>query len=273
MIARLKDQPQIADRDEAEAARLLGVLSPSAPDPDMESRVYARLAAQPRPAMQRRWVMACVGLLLVSTTILAAALVHRWMTNTHRSSSAAPANATVLAASERATPRPASEPAEPASVGSSPPAAAPAALPGVHPTPPRPVHAGTVRHRSAGPDSVAAKHEETATAETQAPATEAPSNEARMAAAPSEEAAMVLAAMRSLRRGHDPLKAGALLEQYLDRFPRGALVEEALALGMEAALDRNDATAARRLADRYVQHYPAGRFNGLARRAMGGKGP
>jgi hypothetical protein len=94
-----------------------------------------------------------------------------------------------------------------------------------------------------------------------------------MAAAPSEEATMVLAALRALRRGHDPVKAGVLLEQYLTRFSSGVLVEEALALGMEAALDRNDAAVATRLAERYTQRYPAGRFSSLARRAMGKKGP
>jgi outer membrane protein assembly factor BamD (BamD/ComL family) len=104
-------------------------------------------------------------------------------------------------------------------------------------------------------------------------AAETSSSEARMAAAPSEEAALVLSALRALRRGHDPVQAGALLDQYLARFSRGVLGEEALALGMEAALDRNDTTAAARLADQYMRRYPAGRFTDLARRAMGSKGP
>jgi outer membrane protein assembly factor BamD (BamD/ComL family) len=118
---------------------------------------------------------------------------------------------------------------------------------------------------------VAAKHDETTVPEVEARDTS--SSEARMAAAPSEEAALVLAAMRALRRAHDPVKAGVLLEQYLSRFPGGVLVEEALALGMEAALDRADAATARRLAERYTQRYPAGRFGALARRATASKGP
>lgn len=287
MTARLKDQGQFADRDEGEAARLLGVLSPSAPDAAMESRVYARLVAQPGRTLQRRWVVACVGLLLVSTTILAAALVHRWATKPHPSSPPAPMSTTELPASERPGAQPAGEPAhqlaEPATVqdlGASPPAGA---LPGAHGVPPRRIHGGIEKHRSAGPGNVAAKQDEIAAPETQAhppvaPSSQAqppvaPSSEARMAAAPSEESTMVLAALHALRRGHDPVKAGALLEQYLARFPRGVLVEEALALGIEAALDRKDAAVARRLAEQYVQHFPAGRFTGLARRATGSKAP
>jgi hypothetical protein len=277
MTARLKDQAQFSDRDEAEAARLLGVLG-RAPDPALESRVYARLMAQPGATVywQRRWVVACVALLLVSTTILAAALVHRWLAKSSPTSNASPMGKVEPPAPQAPVARPASETSDRIAVPStarggvdSPP---PIAQPSAPAVPAPPSHPVTARRRSAGQGNVPTKHEAAPT-ETQAQATETSSSEARMAAAPSEEATMVLAALRALRRGHDPVKAGALLEQYLARFSGGVLVEEALALGMEAALDRNDAAAAIRLAERYTQRYPAGRFSGLARRAMGNERP
>lgn len=267
MTARLKDQQQFADRDEAEAARLLARLSPSEPDPIMESRVYARLTAQAgrrAESRQRRWVVACVGLLLVSTTILAAALVPGRLAKPRPTSNVSTTSTVELAAPRAPGAERATEVA-----GLSPPTAA---LSGAH-TPAHPVHPGTPRRRPAGPGAPAAKHDEAAAPEPQGSPAQTSSSEARMAAAPSEEATMVLAALRALRREHAPVKAGALLDQYLARFPRGVLVEEALALGMEAALARNDAAAATGLADRYLRRYPGGRFTGLARQAMGSKTP
>jgi outer membrane protein assembly factor BamD (BamD/ComL family) len=83
---------------------------------------------------------------------------------------------------------------------------------------------------------------------------------------PPEEAALVMAALRSLRRGHNPVQAGALLQSYLARFPEGVLTEEALALGIEAAVARHDAASAKAIAKQYLGRYPAGRFVALARK-------
>jgi hypothetical protein len=47
------------------------------------------------------------------------------------------------------------------------------------------------------------------------------------------------------------------------------LAEEALAVGIEAAVARLDTRAARLLAEQYLGHYPTGRFVGLARKASG----
>ncbi len=299
MIVRLKDQQQLADGDEGEAARLLTLLSASEPDPRMESRVYARLMAQPGRAMghrHRRLVFACVGLLLVSTTILAAVLTHRWRAKVRSTMKLSARSTTELAAVPQVASVSASEGAhrvaEPVAeqlagsaadrgVGVGPPAVPHHAAPVL---PSHPIHPGTAKRRAGGTGNLTAKHDE-ATLPPPPAATEVSSGDARssarseaaseaqMAAAPSEEATLVLAALRALRRSHDPVKAGALLEQYLTRFPHGVLVEEALALGMEAALDRRDAAAASRLAGRYVQSYPTGRFTDLARRAMRGAGP
>src|SRR5262249_27203642 len=79
-------------------------------------------------------------------------------------------------------------------------------------------------------------------------------------------AAMLYAAGRALRRQHDPVRAGALIDRYLARFPDGALVEEALALGIEAATARDDVRAADYGA-RYLERFPSGRFRAAAERA------
>jgi len=81
------------------------------------------------------------------------------------------------------------------------------------------------------------------------------------------EAELVLDATLALRRAHEPRRSLNLLKQYLTRYPRGALIEESMALAMEAMAALDDASAARVAAD-YVQRYPAGRFGGLARTAM-----
>jgi hypothetical protein len=85
-------------------------------------------------------------------------------------------------------------------------------------------------------------------------------------AAPAQETALVLAAVRALRREHDPGRAGTLLDDYIRRFPDGVLAEEALALAIEAASARGDGRAAT-LARAYLKRYPQGRFERAARAA------
>ena len=84
---------------------------------------------------------------------------------------------------------------------------------------------------------------------------------------PKDEPTMVATAMRALRRDHDPARAGRLLDDYLARWPDGALVEEALALGIEAARARGDAREST-LAAEYLRRFPSGRFADAARRAL-----
>ena len=90
---------------------------------------------------------------------------------------------------------------------------------------------------------------------------------------------MVAAAVRALRRDHDAARAGALLDTYVRRWPDGALVEEAMALSIEAAQAQargqqgeNDVRA-RALANRYLQRFPAGRFSETAHRALARPAP
>ena len=82
----------------------------------------------------------------------------------------------------------------------------------------------------------------------------------RVAASPARERTQVLDALIALRRDHDPERAQALLEPYLQRSRPGTLREEALVLAIEAADARSDRARAARLAGVYQEEYPGGRF-------------
>jgi hypothetical protein len=91
----------------------------------------------------------------------------------------------------------------------------------------------------------------------------------RAASVPTnEDTGPVLAAMRALRREHDPVRARALLGIYLSQNPNGALAEEVLAMSIEAAVAHHDSDAPV-LASRYLYLYPTGPFRALARRTLG----
>jgi hypothetical protein len=83
-----------------------------------------------------------------------------------------------------------------------------------------------------------------------------------------EDASPVLAALRALRRGHDPVGARALLDAYMRQHPDGTLFQEALAISIEAAVAHHDPDAAA-LAARYLRLYPTGPFRALARQTVG----
>lgn len=85
------------------------------------------------------------------------------------------------------------------------------------------------------------------------------------AATSTQERTQVLDALIALRRDHDAVRAGALLDRYLAAHPRGALREEALVLATEAADARGDHGMAQRLARSYQAEYPDGRFQQFAR--------
>ena len=80
------------------------------------------------------------------------------------------------------------------------------------------------------------------------------------------DAVLVLDAIAALRREHDPARARERLDLYAKRNPNGPLIEEALALSIEAAMAEGDARAVV-LADRYLARYPTGRFRAAAQQA------
>ena len=83
----------------------------------------------------------------------------------------------------------------------------------------------------------------------------------------SEDPSLVVSAIQALRQDHDPARASQLLGAYLRTYPRGALVEEAIALSFEAAEARQSAAAAT-FAQRYLRDYPQGRFRAAAERVL-----
>ncbi len=92
----------------------------------------------------------------------------------------------------------------------------------------------------------------------------------RPASNPSrEESVLVVQAVQALRGIHDPSRASRLLDQYLARFPRGALIEEAMALRIEAASARDPHLAAA-AGREYLRRFPKGRFREAAEQAQHG---
>ena len=85
------------------------------------------------------------------------------------------------------------------------------------------------------------------------------------AAPPREEAQLVARAMQLLRVEHDTVRAAHILDDYLERYPHGALLEEALVLDVEAASGHDDARAAE-LSRAYLNRFPDGRHAEAARR-------
>ena len=88
----------------------------------------------------------------------------------------------------------------------------------------------------------------------------------------SEDPSQVVDAIQALRNDRDPVRASRLLAGYLTRYPHGALVEEAIALSIEAAA-ANHSPAAASFAERYLRQYPNGRFRQTAEQALAARAP
>jgi hypothetical protein len=82
------------------------------------------------------------------------------------------------------------------------------------------------------------------------------------------ESSLIIDAVRALRRDRDPARALSLAEVAMDRYPQGAQIEEAMALGMEAAKAAGDGAAARRLAERYLASFRTGHFADRAQQIL-----
>jgi hypothetical protein len=258
MKQRLLEMQEFCDPDEAETARLLRSLSPAAASEAAEKRVYARVCARRSRGPRLVRVAVLVTSLLVSTTILCATLARRWLASSDQKS-------IVLG-------MPAAQPRHPAARPE--PEVRPAPADSI-PTFPSATDEGVVAsasathvssHRARPRDALAGKGQAVASSDPPGPVEESSAKEMAPAPAPPEEAALVLAALRSLRREHNPAQASALSRSYLSRFPEGVLTEEAFAVGIEAAAARHDAASAAALANQYLGRYPAGRFVGLARK-------
>jgi hypothetical protein len=260
MTKRLLDMQDFCDPDVAETARLLRSMPPAAPSEVMEKRVYSRLCTRPARGQRLLRLAVLVTALLISTTILCATLVRGWLARPDQDL----ARSTLTVPTARPTHptawRGQEAPVNPAPTGRI--SAASSAT--VEP-------ASAVRvssHRDRPRDRLAGKQQAVASADLGRSIEEAPAQDVAPAPPPPppEEAALVMAALRSLRREHNPAQAGSLLQRYLTRFPQGVLTEEALAIGIEAAVARHDGASATALATQYLGRYPTGRFVGLARK-------
>jgi hypothetical protein len=290
MTERLREIVATDDPALAELVRLVRAASDVDPRPGAQDRVRRALAE--RPAARRRWqTPVLVALLLLVVLPVAIAGVHRLVAppapppippapssrapgspHATRPSAAPDQPAPPPAAPARVDARPevarSELPASGAPVRSVPRPPAPAVpAPGAQPpsTPPLPVPDAQPRPHLPGPaaaGSTASRHPAVV-----APGPRLPIEPAAHPAPPlAPDAALVVGAMRQLRRGHDPRAALRELDAYLDRFPDGDLAEEVLALAIEARTALGDSAAAP-LAERYLQRYPHGRFREQAERA------
>jgi hypothetical protein len=91
---------------------------------------------------------------------------------------------------------------------------------------------------------------------------------ASAATSDTDESALVVDAVRALRRDHDPRRAGNLAQEVLQRYPHGAQLEEATDVAMEAAFADGDTTGARHWAERYLGTFGTGRFADRARQVL-----
>lgn len=259
------------DREIAEAAELLkGARMPDPPSV-VQERIRRALAERPaRRAHFAGWrpVFIAIGLLLAGAAAASTWMILRQLRKSDASERSrvasppvepAPANAAPAApVSAAAAPATTRVPEEPPSKSTppKPPRSRPAATRIVAHAEPAPAPA-----RASAGKPVASSEEILRLLQPSSRASSAP------ATASPPEAELVLDATLALRRAHEPSRSLDLLKQYLTRYPHGALIEESMALAMEAMAALDDASAARVAAD-YLQRYPAGRFGGLARTAL-----
>jgi hypothetical protein len=265
MKKRVPEMQDFCDRDEAEAARLLRSLPPTTASEAAERRVHARVCAGPSRGPRLLRVAVLVTALLVSTTILSATLARRWLAGPDHGSSRSAALSMPTAQPRHLTAQRVQEPEVGPALADSIPTSQSAAL--------EVVASASVAHRDRVREPLAAKRQAVAASDVRDSVEESPSMAVTPAPAPPEEAALVMAALRSLRRENNPARAGTLAQNYLTRFPEGVLTEEALAIGIEAAVARHDAAVATALAKQYLGRYPTGRFAGLARKTASATRP
>jgi hypothetical protein len=246
-MKRLRDEA-VADPTRARGARLLRSGSRGArprPSPEMKRRVWARLVeartAAPPARTTRRFVVrrrsAVLTLLLVLSTATASAVIARRAINRGLTSPVSDDHPAVVA-------RPA---------GHQRPHKQPEVLDELSPpaenTPSAGVAVPVEPHRRVGVRSSRGTDRS------------ALDSSVTRSVVDEQTAHQVLVdAMLALRRSHDFRRAGALLEDYLMRYPRGALREEAIALAVEAAAARTDLARRDHWASVYLKDYPTGRF-------------
>jgi hypothetical protein len=222
---------------EVMAVDLLRSVDSYRPPPGLKQRVRERLLAAPA---QRRTYVPWSALVIISIVLVAgtsAALGGRWIARLKPAASPAQARQDPVAA----------------------PAHKPAAL-----------AQGLVTRDVSDGDKVAAQLQAQLASPAASISESTQNHERRQVAAPiSQNSGKVLVfdAMHALRREGQPDRAAKLLDEYLRRYPRGPLAEEALALSIEAARALSD-TRAQEMAERYLARYPSGHFRASAERVL-----
>jgi hypothetical protein len=229
---------------EADAQALLRSVERYEPPPGQKQRVTARLLARGSVGRARVLRAPLVFAVILCAAGASAAVSGPWLARSYRAlvgaQSEPQASASRSAAQSKSKVR---------AVARVEPEPAPVAAPVAELVPPPPVAAPAT-----GAASEAA-HDEGARAP-----------RAHAAASASEPASLVFGAMQALRREGHPDRAAKLLDDYRRRYPNGALAEEALALSVEAAIQRGDPRA-KSLAESYLARYPSGQFRKAAERA------
>jgi len=244
-MRRLREEIESSDRALARAAAL--VLSMPPLDTERMRR-RAPLARVERSGATRRLRVALVVLATTASAVAAASTLHtRWWRR--------PAT---LASQD---PRPVDTRASKAGVHAA--GVAEATDPSVRSVPPS-THDETAAGSSLPPTAPATVGHHS----TSAPARGSVAARDTAGTVDEDESALIMAAVRALRRDGDAPRAEQLAEQALQRYPRGRQVEEAMALSMEAASARNDSSDARRAAQRYLTSFRAGRFADRALRIL-----
>jgi hypothetical protein len=271
---------QSSDAVSMKAAVMIRGAAIGEPSVAVEKRVRAQLLYRSRRPAPARLRPAFVGCLLIGSVACAAIAVHEWRERASASHASVVVSARAAAPSQSApvmavplAPRSAASGASAtqhgaASVGSTPHrrVATPVGRPSLITTAPVETSEPTADVAAPTPDTAAVPI--AIPASPVVPAPSAPPVVATPSAPePSAEALLVLQGARALRRDRAPARASALLEDYLRRYPHGDLVEEALALAVQARAQQDDARAAA-LARQYLVHFPKGRFRDEAQAAV-----
>jgi hypothetical protein len=235
MMKRLVEDESLQDGRETCLAELLRAAGPLRIDPFRKRRILVRLERATVHMASRFWLRPGVAAALLASGSAAAALGQRYVA--HTSAMVGPA----LAPNPRV------------------PAAAPTIL--------RPTAT-----RSAAPSTLAASAEPAdgptlTTSDPLPSSTHGNKSVARLRPESGEDATHVLSAIQALRTERDPVRAQALLDEYLQAHAHGLLSGDALALSIEAAAARRDPRAAD-YARRYLAAYPKGKYRALATRAL-----
>ncbi|HSY22147.1 MAG TPA: hypothetical protein VK841_08540 [Polyangiaceae bacterium] len=242
-MRRLRDQSDSSDAAVVRAAKLLSCASPLDAARFRNPRLPAGGTSRPRALPLRAAAVLAMGLGSFAASAGVLPQLHVWSVPwaTAHATASPPAGGVPIAL----PPRPA--PAGVATVVASP--AGPAALASPE--------AGSSAPGMGGP--VEARATALVSAPVRTPSRPVPSD---------GESSLMIDAVRALRRDRDPARALSLAEFAMDRYPHGAQIEEAVALGMEAANAAGDGAAARRLAERYLATFRTGHFADRAQQIL-----